>query len=113
MQRKMEKRDLVNEINARTGFYKKHIRVTLAALEDIIFENMREATIDDPAELRPFFGIIIGANRIPEKEVKDPRNGNTVISEEHLNPYVRFKQTFRWKLNGQKRGVKIDKSNEI
>ena len=99
MEKLMRRDDVIDELHERTGFYKKNLRDVMAALEDIIVENMTMATIDEPSEVRPFFGWKIGAKVIPEHQAKDPRNGEIVTASERFSPYCRFAQNFKMHLN--------------
>lgn len=108
MERYIDQFDVVDELNERTGFYKKDIRVVLEELENIILENMQMATIDEPSECRLFFGFIIGAKRIPTKKRIHPKTRELIDVAEHLNPYVRFKSTFQKKANHFEEGVDDD-----
>ena len=60
---------------------------------------MNMATLDEPSEARLFFGWKIGAKRLPEREARDPRNGETVVSPEKITPYCHFAQNFKRKIN--------------
>ena len=104
MKKKIDQKDIVNEISARTGYYKKHVKAVIDALEDVVLENMQMATLDEPSEAKLFLGFVIGAKRIPEKEVREPRNQDIITIPEHLNPYTRFKITFKNKANNYEEG---------
>ena len=104
MERYIDQFDVVDELNARTGFYKKDIRVVLEELENIILENMQTATVEEPSECRLFFGFVIGAKRIPTQQRAHPKTKEMIEVAEHLNPYVRFKATFQKKANNFEEG---------
>lgn len=95
----MDQKDIVNELNERTGFYKKNIRTLLDALEDIIIENMNMATYDQQSEIALFTGWRLGAKRVPERPYCDPRNREEIITPEKLIPHCKLKQSFRQKIN--------------
>lgn len=95
----MDQKDIVNELNERTGFYKKNIRTLLDALEDIIIENMNMATYDKPSEIALFTGWRLGAKRVPERPYCDPRNREEIITPEKLIPHCKLKQSFRQRIN--------------
>ncbi len=104
MERYIDQFYVVDELNARTGFYKKDIRVVLEELENIILENMQTATVDEPSECRLFFGFVIGAKRVPTQQRAHPKTKEMIEVEEHLNPYARFKSTFQKKANNFEEG---------
>lgn len=99
MKRVLKKNEIVDELNARTGFYKKNLIEILMALDDIIVENMKEATEDCPSEMYLSNGFVFGGRYSPSHEVRDPRNGNTVVTPAKFIPYARFKTSFRKKIN--------------
>ena len=51
MERIMKKPELVDELSARTGFYKKNMKEVVEALSDIVVEHFSTATLDEPSEL--------------------------------------------------------------
>ena len=102
MDRVMKRKELVDELAARTGFYKTNINSMLDALDDVIVENMSMATKKEPSELYLSLGFVIGGRYAPKREVKDPRNGETVMTPAKYIPYARFKTSFRKKINKKK-----------
>lgn len=99
MERVMKRKQLVDELNARTGFYKKNIDEILNALDDIIVENMSMATKTEPSEVCLSLGFTFGGRYSPKREVRDPRNGNVVMTPAKYIPYARFTPSFRKKIN--------------
>lgn len=102
MERVMKRKELVDELAARTGFYKTNINSMLDALDDLIVEHMSTATKTQPSELYLSLGFVIGGRYAPKREVKDPRNGETVMTPAKYIPYARFKPSFRKKINKKK-----------
>ena len=99
MKKFINQEDIVHVLNQKTGFYKKDLRVVMNALEETIVEYMAIATYDKPSEIRLFHGWKLGAKLLPERAVKDPRNGADVMTPEKLLPYCRFETTLKQKLN--------------
>ena len=102
MERVMKRKQLVDELSERTGFYKNNIDAMLDALDDIIVENMSTATKTEPSEIYLSLGFVIGGRYSTKHEVKDPRNGNIVMTPAKYIPYARFKPSFRKKINKKK-----------
>ena len=92
VKRILKKKDIANELAKRCDFYKYSMEAVVDALEDIIVENMGEATFDENSEIQLAKGLTIGARRVPEREVRDPRNQKVI-------PFARFTYTFRQKIN--------------
>lgn len=99
MERVMKRQELVDELSARTGFYKTNINAMLEALDDIIVENMSMATKNEPSEIRLSLGFTFGGRYSPKHEVRDPRTGEKVITPAKFIPYARFSPSFRKKIN--------------
>lgn len=99
MERVMKKPELARELAQRTGFYIKNMEQVLDALDDVIVENMSTATKDEPSEIRLSLGFALGGRYSPKREVRDPRNGNMVMTPAKYIPYAKFSPAFRKKIN--------------
>lgn len=109
MERIMKKPELVDELSARTGFYKKNMREVVDALADIIIEQLQTATFDEDSELHIAPGVVICGQRKPEQESVDPRDRSPIVTPEKVVPYAVFKQSVRLKLYEQTKGHKKKK----
>lgn len=99
MERVLKRKQLIDELSTRTGFYKHNIDTILDALDDIIVENMSTATKTEPSEIHLSLGFVFGGRFSPKREAKDPRDGSTIITPAKYIPYARFKPSFRKKIN--------------
>jgi nucleoid DNA-binding protein len=99
MERVMKRPELARELAQRTGFYIKNMEQVLDALDDVIVENMSTATKDEPSEIRLSLGFTLGGRYSPKREVRDPRNGNMVMTPAKYIPYAKFSPAFRKKIN--------------
>ena len=99
MERVLKRKQLVDELSKRTGFFKKNIDEILDALDDVIVENMSMATKTEPSEVHLSLGFVFGGRFSPKREVRDPRNGEVVMTPAKYIPYARFKPSFRKKIN--------------
>lgn len=105
----MKKQELVDELSARTGFFKKHMREVADALSDIITEHFETAEIGADSELHLAPGVVLVGKRKPAGEAKDPRTGEMIISPEKVIPSATFKQSIRLKLYKKPKGYKKKK----
>ena len=94
----MKKQELIDELASRTEFFKKNMKVVVEALEDIILENLESAEIGEDSELHLAPGVVICGKRTPQREAKDPRNGEIITTPEKVIPYAVFKTSIRQKL---------------
>ena len=99
MERILKRKQLVDELSERTGFYKYNIEAMLDALDDVIVENMSMATKTEPSEVHLSHGFVFGGRFSPKRQVRDPRNGEMVMTPAKYIPYARFKTSFRQKIN--------------
>lgn len=98
MERIMKKPELTEELAARTGFYKKNMKLVVDALSDIIEEHFLTAEFNADSELHLAPGVVLCGERKPEGESIDPRDRSVIISPEKVIPYAVFKQSIRQKL---------------
>lgn len=106
MERIMKKPELVDELAARTGFYKKNMREVVDALAEIIEEQFQTAEFGADSELHLAPGVVLCGERKPEGESLDPRDRSTIITPEKVIPYAVFKQSIRLKLYSKPKGYK-------
>ena len=113
MERIMKKSELVEELSARTGFYKKNMREVVDALADIVIEQMQTATFEEDSEFHIAPGVVICGRRTPEHESIDPRNRETIVTPEKVVPYAVFKPSARLKLYKKPKGYKKKKGKKV
>ena len=106
MERIMKKPELVDELAARTGFYKRNMKEVVDALADIVIEQLQTATFEEDSELHISPGVLICGQRKPEQESIDPRDRSVVITPEKVVPYAVFKPSARLKLYKKPKGYK-------
>lgn len=102
MERVLKRKELVDLLSEKTGFFKKNINEILDALDDIIVENMSTATKKEPSEIHLSLGFVFGGRYSPKHEARDPRTGETVMTPAKYIPYARFSPHFRKKINKKK-----------
>ena len=99
MERVLKRKQLVDILSERTGFYKHNIDTMLDALDDVIVENMSTATKNEPSEIHLSLGFVFGGRFAPRREAKDPRDGSVIMTPAKYIPYAKFKPSFRKKIN--------------
>lgn len=109
MERIMKKPELVEELAARTGFFKKNMREVVDALADIVEEHFQTAEFGADSELHLAPGVVLIGKRKPAGEAKDPRTGEMIVSPEKVIPSATFKQSIRLKLYKKPKGYKKKK----
>jgi nucleoid DNA-binding protein len=109
MERIMKKPELVDELAARTGFFKKNIKEIVEAYSDIIIDHFQTAEFGADSEFHIAPGVVLVGKRKPAGEAKDPRTGEIIVSPEKVIPSAVFKQSVRLKLYKKPKGYKKKK----
>lgn len=112
MDRIMKKPELIDEIAARTGFFKCNVKDMVEALSDIIIEHFETAELGADSELHLAPGVVLIGTRKPAGEAKDPRTGEVIVSPEKVIPKAVFKQSIRLKLYKKPKGYKKKKNKK-
>ena len=109
MERIMKKPQLINELASRTNFYKRNMKDVVEALADIVIEQLQTATLDEDSEFHIAPGVVLIGHRVPEREAKDPRTGEKILSPEKVIPKAVFKPSMRLKLYKKPKGYQKKK----
>lgn len=109
MERIMKKTELADELAARTGFYKKNMKLVVDVLADIVEEQFQTAEFGADSEFHLAPGVVLIGKRKPAGEAKDPRTGEVVVSPEKVVPSAVFKQSIRLKLYKKPKGYQKKK----
>lgn len=96
---KLQRKEVINELATRSGFFKKHTETFIDALEDMLIDILSDATTDEEVEIQLTKGFTVGAVKNPSYQAKDPRNQKDVVVPERITPYAKFTYTFKQKIN--------------
>ena len=90
--------DLVRRLSERSGYYMKDVRTLLQCMDDVVFEAMVDATLEDEVQIQMVTGIKLGCKIVGERERVDPRTQQPITCGETTKPFVKFSQDFRFRL---------------
>lgn len=93
--------EMVKRLSERSGYYMKDVRHLLQCMDDVIFEIMCEATLDDEIQMQLATGIKLGCKVVGERDRVDPRTQLPITVGETTRPFVKFSQDFKLKLQEQ------------
>lgn len=96
---KYKQKVLIDLISDATGFRKLDCKTVLDIIPDCLNQLLQETSEDHDTEVALTNGIIIGSRYIPERHMTDPRNGNPIVVEAKTQPYGRFPESFKRKIN--------------
>ncbi|MCQ2077277.1 MAG: HU family DNA-binding protein [Bacteroidaceae bacterium] len=107
-----KQKDLINELNWRTGYYKKDIGVLLDAFEDAITDMMQEADEDGDVRIQLFSGVYVGSKFVPARAIKIP-TGDIFDAPNIIKPYTQFTDSFKARVRyGNQSEVTLDFNEE-
>ena len=93
--------EMIRRLSERSGYYMKDVRTLLQCMDDVVFEAMGEATLEDEVQMQIVTGIKIGCKIVGARDRVDPRNQVPIVVGETTKPFTKFSQDFRFKLQEQ------------
>lgn len=93
--------EMIKRLSERSGYYQKDVRHLLQCMDDVVFEAMCEATLDDEIQMQIVTGIKIGCKIVGSRERVDPRTQKPIVVDDTVKPFAKFSQDFRLKLQEQ------------
>lgn len=96
---KLQRKEVIDELAKRSGFYKSSTETFINALEDMLIDILGEATFDEEAEVQLTKGFVVGAIKKNAYNARDPRNQEDIVVPEKIVPYAKFSYTFKQKIN--------------
>lgn len=90
--------EMIRRLSERSGYYMKDVRALLQCMDDVVFEALGEATLDDEVQIQIVTGIKCGCKIVESRERVDPRNQQPIIVGETVKPFAKFSQDYRLKL---------------
>jgi hypothetical protein len=67
-------------------------------MDDVVFEAMREATLDEEVQLQIVTGVKLGCKIVGARDRVDPRTQEPIVVGETTKPFAKFSQDYRFKL---------------
>lgn len=93
--------EMVKRLSERSGYYQKDVRTLLQCMDDVVFEAMGEATLEDEVQMQIVTGIKLGCKIVESRERVNPKTQEPIIVGETTKPFTKFSQDFRLKLQEQ------------
>ena len=91
--------ELIKRLSAQSGYFQKDIRTLLQCMDDVVFNALCEATLDEDVQIQMVTGIKLGCKKIDKRSRVDPRTQEPIGVDESPKPFVKFSQDFRFKLD--------------
>lgn len=93
--------EMIKRLSDKSGYYQKDVRALLQCMDDVVFEAMGEATLEDEIQMQIVTGIKLGCKIIGERDRVDPRNQEPIVVGETTKPFAKFSKDFRLKIQEQ------------
>ncbi len=90
--------EMVKRLSERSGYYQKDVRALLQCMDDVVFDALCEATLEDEVQIQIVTGIKCGCKIVPSRDRVDPRTQEPIIVGETSKPFAKFSQDYRLKL---------------
>lgn len=93
--------EMIRRLSERSGYYMKDVRNLLQCMDDVVFEAMGEASLDEEIQLQIVTGIKLGCKIVGSRDRVDPRTQEPIVVGDTTKPFAKFSQDFRSKLQEQ------------
>lgn len=90
--------EMIKKLSEKSGYYQKDIRTLLQCLDEVVFDELCEATLDDEVQIQLVTGIKCGCKIIGERPRVNPRTQEPIILGDTVKPFSKFSQDYREKL---------------
>ena len=89
---------LIKRLSEKSGYYQKDIRVLLQCLDDVVFEELCNATLSEDVQIQMVTGIKLGCKKMDKRMRVDPRTQKPITVNESPKPFAKFSDDFRFRL---------------
>lgn len=90
--------DMIHKLSERSGYLQKDIRPLLQCMDDIVFEELCNATPDNEVQIQMVTGIKCGCKIVGERSRVNPKTQEPIIVGDTVKPFAKFSQDYRLKL---------------
>lgn len=90
--------EMVRRLSERSGYYMKDVRSLLQCMDEVVFDALCEATLEDEVQIQVVTGIKCGCKIVESRERVDPRTQKPIVVGETTKPFAKFSQDYRLKL---------------
>ena len=68
--------EMVKKLSEKSGFYMKDVRYLLQSMDEVVFEELSKATIEEEVQIQMVTGIKCGVKIVESRDRVDPRTQN-------------------------------------
>lgn len=92
---------MIKRLSERSGYYQKDVRNLLQCMDDVVFEALCEATLDEEIQVQLVTGIKCGCKIMGERSRVNPQNQEPIVVGETTKPFAKFSRDMKFKLQEQ------------
>ena len=89
---------LIKRLSEQSGYFQKDIRNLLQSLDEVVFDILNEATLDEDVQVQLITGIKLCCKIVGTRDRVDPRTQEPITVGETTKPFTKFSQDFRLRL---------------
>lgn len=93
--------EMIKKLSEHSGYYQKDVRSLLQSMDEVVFDLMCEATLEDEIQIQIVTGVKIGCKIVGSRDRVDPRTQEAIVVGETVKPFAKFSQDYRDKLQEQ------------
>lgn len=90
--------EMVRCLSEKSGYYMKDVRALLQCMDEVVFDELCKATIDDEVQIQLVTGIKVGVKILEPRDRVDPRTQEPIKVGETTKPFAKFSQDYKFKL---------------
>lgn len=90
--------EMIKKLSEKSGFYMKDVRHVLQCMDEVVFEELSKATLEDEVQIQMVTGIKCGVKIVESRDRVDPRTQKPIVVGETAKPFAKFSQDYRFKL---------------
>ena len=90
--------NMIDLLSEKSGYWKKDIRFLLQCLDEVVFDELCKAKLDEEVQLQMVTGIKCGVKIVEERSRVNPKTQEPIVVGETAKPFAKFSQDYRLKL---------------
>jgi nucleoid DNA-binding protein len=90
--------EMIRKLSEASGYYQKDVRILLQCMDDIVFDELSKATLEEEVQIQMVTGIKCGVKIVESRDRVDPRTQKPIVVGETAKPFAKFSQDYRLKL---------------
>lgn len=90
--------EMVKRLSEKSGYYMKDVRFLLQCMDEVVFDELSKATLEEDVQIQMVTGIKCGVKIVESRDRVDPRTQKPIVVGETAKPFAKFSQDYRLKL---------------